>query len=179
MEQENCLELLFDALQDLVFETTIDKISVNSIVQSAGVSRSTFYRYCYDKYELLNKYYNCVLGRTLYRYKKDLNWKEALDLIYSEIKYNLPFYQNALKSRELNCLKNHILNISNDFHFSILENNGVDMKDWKNIRTIQSSIYGNLEIMTLWIMEGMQEPIADMIEIMNEHIPPKFTPFFL
>ncbi len=178
-EQENCRELLFDALQDLVFESPIDKISVRNIVEAAGVSRSTFYRHCYDKYDLLNSYYNSVLNRTLYRYRKDLDWTGALDAIYSEIQYNLPFYQNALKSRDINCLKNHILNISNTFHFSILEANGVDMNDWRNIRSIQSSIYGNLEIMMIWIMEGMKEPIPEMIEIMNEHIPRRFAPFFL
>ena len=178
MEQENCRELLFDALQDLVFETTIDKISVKDIVNIAGVSRSSFYRYCYDKYELLNKYYNCVLNRTLYRFNQDLSWNEALESIYSEIKYNLPFYQNALESNQMNCLKNHILNISNNFHFSILKNNGVDMKDWKNVRTMQSSIFGNLEIMTLWIKEGMHEPIPEMIEVMNDHVPSQFSHFF-
>ena len=35
-EQESCRELLYDALQDLVFETPIDKISVRNIVEAAG-----------------------------------------------------------------------------------------------------------------------------------------------
>ena len=50
------------------------------------------------------------------------------------------------------------------------------MDDWRNIRSMQSCIYGNLEIMMIWIMEGMREPIPEMIEIMNEHIPRKIHP---
>ena len=34
-DQEDCQELLFDALQDLVFESTIDKISVKHIVEGS------------------------------------------------------------------------------------------------------------------------------------------------
>ncbi len=142
------------------------------------MSRSTFYRHFYDKYELLNAYYDTVLNRTLYRCRTDLTWKQAVCSIYREIRNNLVFYQNALKSHEMNCLRDHILKISIELHYSILQKNNVDMDDWKNRKLMQSYIFGNFDVMCLWISEGMKEPVADMSELMISRLPEPFTPYF-
>ncbi len=178
MKETNAIEQLYAALVELVTSEPLEKISVAELTQQAGVSRSTFYRHFYDKYALLNGYYNTVLEQTLYRYERDLCWTDALTAIYSEIARNLVFYQNALKSTRMNSLKTHIFRISRDFHFSILKKNGVDLTNWQNIKAMEAYIYGNLEIMCDWIKTGMQEPIADMIRLQSALIPARFTPYF-
>ncbi len=169
---------LFIALHKEMRNQCIDKISVSKLLKSATVSRSTFYRYFYDKYQLLNTYYDSILNQTLYRYEKDLSWTEALSSIYIEIKNNLEFYQNALQSNEMNCLREHIMKISNDFHFSILEKNNVNLNNWKNKKLIQSYIFGNFDLMCLWINEGMKEPISEMVPLMTSRLPEQFIQFF-
>ena len=44
---------LHTALVDLLETTRLEKITINQVVQAAGVTRTTFYRYYDDKYELL------------------------------------------------------------------------------------------------------------------------------
>ncbi len=169
---------LYTALNELVNEKSLDKISVGQIVSLAGVSRSTFYRNFYDKYALMNSYYDSVLEDSLYSFYSGTEWDDAVSSIYGVIRDNLGFYQNALSSRDMNCLKNHIRDISYNFFFTILRNNQVDLQDWKNVKIIQSYILGNLEIMELWIQEGMVEPIPEMVELMNENLPRRFEHCF-
>ncbi len=177
-EFDPCTNRLYTALNELVYEKSLDKISVSQIVSQAGVSRSTFYRNFYDKYALMNSYYDRVLEDSLYRFHSGTAWNEAVSSIYKEIRGNLRFYQNALSSRDMNCLKNHIRDISLNFFFTILRDNQIDLNDWTNVKIMQASILGNLEIMDLWIREGMTEPIPDMVALMDENLPRRFEHCF-
>lgn len=170
---------LFEALTSLVRDQPIDRISVLDITHRAGISRSTFYRYYYDKYQLVNARYNRALDRTLYRFSVDLSWRDATGAIYREIKSDLPYYRNALSSRDTNSLRNHIFRISKAFHLSVLERNRVDVRNWKVERVMESYIYGNLEVMCLWIKDGMVEPIPEMQEVLDMGIPHQFAPYFI
>lgn len=178
-EREDVDARLFEALTGLVREAPIDRISVLDLTHRAGLSRSTFYRYYYDKYQLVNARYNHALDRTLYRFSVDLSWRAATAAIYDEIKSDLPYYQNALSSRDTNSLRNHIFRISKAFHLSVLERNRVDVRNWKVERVMESYIYGNLEVMCLWIKDGMVEPIPEMQEVLDMGIPHQFAPYFI
>ena len=53
--------LLAQSLMDLMMTTPLEKISVNDIVDHAGVGRNTFYYHFEDKYDLVNWYFLCQL----------------------------------------------------------------------------------------------------------------------
>jgi AcrR family transcriptional regulator len=178
MEKKVAENLLFDALSQLLQKKSIDKLSVKEIIQEADVSRSTFYRYYYDKHDLLNSNYEKILENTLYRFNEGISWKDSVYSIYSVIKENLKLFQNAFRSSDVNSLKNYIFNMSKDFHIAVLEKNGVDIHDWKTIKALESYIYGNLEITQIWVMEGMKEPLEDFIEVLIMGIPSQFIHYF-
>ena len=46
--------LLAQSLQEIMVTTPLEKISVNDIVDHAGVGRNTFYYHFEDKYDLVN-----------------------------------------------------------------------------------------------------------------------------
>ena len=50
----NTKTLLAESLQDLMRTHPLEKISVNDIVEHAGVGRNTFYYHFADKYDLVN-----------------------------------------------------------------------------------------------------------------------------
>ena len=52
---------ILDAFNRLIAEKDFQKISVEMIMNEAKVSRSTFYRYFKDKYEVMNANYKNVL----------------------------------------------------------------------------------------------------------------------
>lgn len=178
MNQIDVQQHFFEAIYRLLNKHPIEKITVRDIVNEAGVSRSSFYRNFYDKYDLLNKYYDSVLEKTLYLYDKDITYREATSLIYNKIKEDLKFYQNAFKSNDANGLKNHIFKISQDFHMRILERKGITVTDWKVQKVIDAFIFGNLEIMCIWILHGMKEPIEEMQDIFELGIPENCKEYF-
>ena len=49
--------LLAQSLQEIMATTPLEKISVNDIVDHAGVGRNTFYYHFEDKYDLVNWYF--------------------------------------------------------------------------------------------------------------------------
>ena len=50
-------ELLAQSLTELMVTTSLEKISVNDIVEHAGVGRNTFYYHFEDKFDLVNWYF--------------------------------------------------------------------------------------------------------------------------
>ena len=178
IEWNESVSILHSALTRLLREESIDKIHVRDIVHEANVSRATFYRHFYDKYGLFNAGYDRVLRRTLYRFPATKTWKDAVRSLYREIQKDLRVYQNAIRSDDVNGLKNYIFRISKDFHILILRRNGVNTEDWKVEKPIESYIYGNLEVMCPWIENGMKEPIDQMQDVMDTVMPSRFRPYF-
>lgn len=86
--------LLLSTIEDLISDKTITEVSVEDILRISGVSRSSFYRYYLDKYDLCNQ----VLGS----YVKELIdaglYKDFGAFLYAlllHIKEKSKFYKNA------------------------------------------------------------------------------------
>ncbi len=171
-------QILFEALRRLMQTIPIDSLSVKDIIQCAGVSRATFYRHFKDKYDLMNQSYESILEQTLYKFYEGMKWKEAASLIYYAIKKDLSFFQNALTSSDANSLKNYIYKISMDLYIYTLEKNGENIEDWRTINLLKIWIYGSLELTTIWIQNGMKEPIDEMMEIVKIGMPLRFSRYF-
>ena len=177
MEKKAADELLFKALSKLLHKKSIDKLSVQEILDESGVSRATFYRHYRDKYDLLNSNYRKILEDTLFRFNEGFSYIEAQLRLYQVIKDNIKLFQNAIRSSDVNSLKNFIFDVSMDFHLKVLEKNGIDITDWKVRKKLESYIDGNLEIVVIWILEGAKEPIADLIEVLSSMLPLEFRVF--
>ncbi|AFL99045.1 TetR/AcrR family transcriptional regulator [Desulfitobacterium sp. PCE1] len=179
MEQNISEALLFKGLSELLHKKTIDKLSVTDIIKASGVSRATFYRYYTDKYDLLNSNYKKILENTLFRFDEGIPWRDTQYQLYQELKDNLKLFQNAIRSSDVNSLKNYIFTISMDFFLGVLKKNKVDIHDWKVRKKIEACVYGNLEITVIWILEGAEEPIKDLMEVMNAVLPSEFRRYFI
>ena len=66
--------LLMKALLDLLAEMPFEKISLTDICRVSMVSRSTFYRYFEDKYDLVNWYFQSGITRFLVELSAYSSW---------------------------------------------------------------------------------------------------------
>lgn len=57
IRQETSKILIYHAFNKLIREKPLNKITVRDILETSGVSRSTFYRHFTDKYDLMNWFY--------------------------------------------------------------------------------------------------------------------------
>lgn len=172
-------ELLFSTLSKLLHEKSLDKLSVTDIIKESGVSRATFYRYYSDKYDLFNSNYQKILEDTLFRFNEGIPYAEVQHSLYKVLKDNIKLFQNAFRSSDANSLKNFIFDMSMDFFLGVLKKNGIDINDWKVKKRIEAFIYGNLEITTIWVLEGAKESVEDLSEVLNGGLPSEYKHYFI
>ena len=60
-KQEKTKYKLAAAMKECMKTTPVDRITVTSIVEGAGVTRQTFYRNFMDKFDLINWYFDKLL----------------------------------------------------------------------------------------------------------------------
>ena len=88
--------LLAQSLMDLMMTTPLEKISVNDIVDHAGVGRNTFYYHFEDKYDLVNWYFQSGVTQFLVERSAYASWNALLEAVEDYLLENKVFYCNAL-----------------------------------------------------------------------------------
>ena len=113
---------IIDAFNRLLRENDFHKISVEMIMEKATVSRSTFYRYFKDKYDVMNANYKNLLDY----YVSPEHSSNYRDLCYHLFKYgqeNLMMFKNALNSTGFNSFRNFIYEYSYETALAITRSN--------------------------------------------------------
>ena len=100
--------LLAQSLMDLMTTTPLEKISVNDIVDHAGVGRNTFYYHFEDKYDLVNWYFQSGVTQFLVERSAYASWNALLEAVEDYLLENKVFYCNALAYTGQNSLQQYI-----------------------------------------------------------------------
>ena len=96
-ERKDIGKALAESLKQLILTTSFEKITIKQITDGAGVIRVTFYNHYQDKYDLLSHIIHTeilepvgiLLGNNMY--------KEALTLIFTNLKKDSAFYEKAVR----------------------------------------------------------------------------------
>lgn len=109
----NIKSIITDAFLDLCEKKSVNKITIQDILNRAEVSRGTFYNHFEDKYDLIRYCYDTkVLPQWDYKNDEDMDaaddrWR--LDMLYGIRKY-ARFMKGALLMRGQNCLREYMVN---------------------------------------------------------------------
>ncbi|MDQ0187519.1 TetR/AcrR family transcriptional regulator [Cytobacillus kochii] len=124
---------IITALLELLHQKTFSSITVKEIVKRAGISRSTFYVYYYDKYDLLEQLSKDIINEFLAFYPQakkmhhpHLKVEETTKDICNHVFSYQSFYKEQLKnpqfihqlSRELSAALMHVYNHKSYASFS-------------------------------------------------------------
>lgn len=153
--------LLAQSLQELMVNTPLEKISVNDIVDYAGVGRNTFYYHFEDKYDLVNWYFQSGITQFLVERSAYSSWEAMLDAIVEYLQQNKVFYCNALAYNGQNSLQQYIF----EYMCSIFRQRVKEMvptvseEDSLNVgRFYAGALMG---VMIPWAMGGMKTQMLD------------------
>ena len=94
-----------DAMDELMKERPIDRLSVASICEKAGLSRATFYRYFTDKFSVVQWLLKYVMAQGANEIGRTLSFYDgyyASEVMILERYYD--FFANAAKSNDYNSL---------------------------------------------------------------------------
>jgi len=116
------LKAILGAFNRLIAETDFQKISVEMIIKEAEVSRSTFYRYFKDKYDVMNANYKNILDYYIAP-ERSKNYRDLCEHLFEYGFANLNIFKKALDSTGFNSFGNFIYEYSYQTALSITKAN--------------------------------------------------------
>ena len=96
-ERKDINRALAESLKELAQKTAFEKITIKQITDGAGVTRITFYHHFHDKYDLLGYILRKEILEPVGILLKNDMYKEALNLIFINLKKDSAFYQRVVK----------------------------------------------------------------------------------
>ena len=148
--------LLAQSLQELLATIPLEKISVNDIVDHAGVGRNTFYYHFEDKYDLVNWYFQSGITQFLVERSAYSSWGTLLTALETYFLENKVFYCNALAYNGQNSLQQYMF----DYLRSIFEQNARELNpdaSAEETREIGQFFAGAMMgILIPWVLSGMK-----------------------
>jgi probable dihydroxyacetone kinase regulator len=96
-EKKDVSRALALSLKERMLTTPFEKITIKQITDGAGVIRVTFYNHFQDKYDLLGHIVESEILEPVVILLKNNMYKEALTLIFTNIKKDSEFYMRAVK----------------------------------------------------------------------------------
>ena len=151
---------LADALKKMMAVKPIDKITVNDLVETCGVSRQTFYYHFDDVYDLLEWVFEEDANANLPREVVYDNWKNDVIMWFKYLYENSTFALNVYNSNSrlymLRYIKGRLRNCIRSFSEIVAEDRTIDRQDFEFIVEFYSHIVVGL--ISQWMDAGMQLP---------------------
>lgn len=168
--KESVDNILAESFKELACQQPIEKITIKQITDRAGVIRPTFYNHFQDKYNLLE----WILIKDLVTPVQPLlaagMVKEALILIFRNMKKEKEFYMHASKLEGQNSFRSMIeQGISLVLCSMIVERMGTDKKpvsSWLTPEHIAEYYTQSITYLLMtWIQSGMEIPPEELAEV--------------
>ena len=151
---------LADALKKMMAIKPIDKITVNELVESCGVSRQTFYYHFDDVYDLLEWVFEEDANANLPSKVVYDNWKHDVMLWFKYLSDNSAFALNVYNSNSrmymLHYIRSRLRGCIRSFSEIVAEDRAIDRQDFEFIVEFYSHIVVGL--IAQWMDQGMQLP---------------------
>lgn len=155
--------LLAQSLQELLAVMPLEKISVNDIVEHAGVGRNTFYYHFEDKYDLVNWYFQTGVTEFLVNRSSYTSWESLLLALEEYFRENKQFYTRVLQYTGQNCLQEYMFEFISAIFVQRVRESIPDLPE-SNLRPVSSFLSGALLGLLLpWVKGGMKESTAGSV----------------
>jgi AcrR family transcriptional regulator len=116
------MNAILNAFNRLIVEHDFQKISVEMIMTEASVSRSTFYRYFKDKYDVMNANFKLLLDYYVSP-ERSKNYRDLCFHLFAYAQKNLTIFRRALDSTGFNSFSNFIYEYSYQTALAITRSN--------------------------------------------------------
>jgi probable dihydroxyacetone kinase regulator len=170
-------QIITDSMFRLLKTRTLDKISIQVLLDDCHVSRATFYKYFKDKYDLMNWCYQSYVDSLLLQFEQG-NWKLLLEKIFVFFYTNRDYFEKASKVEGNNSFWNFLYDYSYAFYQGVyLSHSTSDTLTPKERIALEYNCYGSVAIVKKWIENGLVESPHDMAEWTYELISDMFRQY--
>ena len=177
-----------NAMDDLMHETSIDRLSVSKICERADISRATFYRYFTDKFGVVQWFHKYVMAQGANEIGRTLSFYDGYHTSEAMILERYDFFTNAAKSNDYNALDQFSARFRKEVfertitkyynceyteHMRFLVSATVEMET----KLFPQWHYGDIECSLEEVCEWMTECVPrDLFNLLNEPINPVRNP---
>ena len=174
-------DLMLEALKTILKtkKKTLGKITVNDIVEEAGVSKQTFYNYFHDKYDLFSYAVITVLQSNLTTSEENAcSFMETIRNYYQTVLMEQDFYRSFIRDVSA---REQIFSCIMDFSASYFNRRVLEKYGDGNIPedvtlAIQFCSVGNAKLVVDWMLNKMEKSPETMADITFRCIPNLLLP---
>lgn len=162
---------ILSSFYELIQENSFDSITIEMIIKKSDVSKTTFYRYFRDKYELMDLYYRDNIEK-IFMNVDNSSWLNTSYLIMDFIYKNKKYFQNIFKIEGQNSFSDFLLDYTIQFCKNIyMKNKGTDKLSMEEALSIELYCSGSLYITKKWVLSGMLQSPKEISELFYKCTP--------
>ena len=153
---------LAEAIKQCMRMNTVEKITVQQIVELCGTTRQTFYRNFKDKYDLINWYFEKLLLESFEHMGEGKTIREGLVKKFSFIRQEQEFFTKAFRMDEQNCLKDYDLRLILQFYTDRIRQKTGQSLDAELNFLLEMYCRGSIYMTVKWVLDGMKLIAGDL-----------------
>lgn len=162
-------KMLVEALEALLREKPLNKISIKELVNQCGLNRQTFYYHFDDIFNLVEYSFEKGFMLSLYTYKGEALWQEGLKELLSELEENRIVYKHVLcdmsRDQLFHLFYKYIANLVTNAIDEIAQIQKVDLQYKKNITLYFSISFGS--IIEQWIFGRIDQSVDELVNFLD------------
>ena len=177
-KQEKTKYKLAAAMKECMKTTPVDRITVTSIVEGAGVTRQTFYRNFLDKYDLINWYFDKLVLKSFEQIGVSHTIGESLTQKLEFIQEEKAFFTEAFRSDDRNSVKEHDFELILQFYKDLIARRTSRPLGEELQFLLEMYCQGSVYMTVKWVTEGTKMPPERLAELMVKAMPEKISELF-
>ena len=177
-KQEKTKYKLAAAMKECMKTTPVDRITVTSIVEGAGVTRQTFYRNFLDKYDLINWYFDKLVLKSFEQIGVSHTIRESLTQKLEFIQEEKAFFTEAFRSDDYNSVKEHDFELILQFYKDLIARKTSRPLEEEMEFLLEMYCRGSVYMTEKWVLGGMKDTPRRMSDKLVEAMPPKLEKVF-
>ncbi len=177
--RQGCIKYrLAQSIKACMKHTSVDRITVQQIVDVCGVTRQTFYRNFQDKYDLINWYFDKLLLQSFAHMGSGRTVLEGLERKFEYIQQERVFFAGAFRSDDHNSLKEHDFALILAFYTEQIEQKTGYPPDEEIQFLLEMYCRGSIYMTIKWVLSGMTKTPREMAQNLVDAMPEKLAKLF-
>lgn len=164
MSSKSTKTILADTLKRLMRDEDLDKITIDELTTTAGVTRNTFYYHFQDIYDLLKWIYDQEIGAPMLRHAQFDEWQSAYSLLLNYILDNREFCIASFHSMGRDLIEKLLNNFADEMVRRVIRD--VDPNLPQKLADDIANFYGLAIVaqVIMWLMNGLTEPPTALVK---------------
>lgn len=162
---------LADALEQILQNSSISKITVSDIVNVSGVSRQTFYNNFIDIYDLVYWTHVVRTKEAVDTFWENEDFCQSFEMSTTIMKEHKNFYQQIIRKEGVNSFQRLFAQQNIELSKVRIKNVSDKKIDKKIEFVLELYWYGTAQMLVNWIENGMKEKPKELAKLFYEGLP--------